>query len=34
MVMQVMDATHAQGRGGLVTYKAAAQFDDYVAYQP
>jgi pectate lyase len=34
MVMQVMDATHAQGRGGLMTYKAAAQFDDYAAYQP
>jgi hypothetical protein len=34
MVMQVLDGTHAQGRGGLMTYKAAAQFDDYAAYQP
>jgi pectate lyase len=34
LVIQAMDTTHASGRAGLVTYKAAAQFDDYVAYQP
>lgn len=34
MVMQVVDTSHAQGRTGLMTYKAAAQFDDYAAYQP
>jgi hypothetical protein len=32
--LQVRDQSHAQGRGGLMTYKAAAQFDDYLAYQP
>ena len=34
LVIQATDTTHASGRVGLVTYKAAAQFDDYVAYQP
>jgi hypothetical protein len=34
LVMQAVDSSHAKGRGGAVTYKAAAQFDDYVAYQP
>jgi hypothetical protein len=34
LVMQVTDTTHAKGRTGLMTYKAAAQFDDYAAYQP
>jgi hypothetical protein len=34
LVLQAVDSSHAKGRGGAVTYKAAAQFDDYVAYQP
>jgi pectate lyase len=34
LVIQAMDTTHTSGRVGLMTYKAAAQFDDYVAYQP
>jgi hypothetical protein len=34
LVMQAVDSSHAKGRGGAATYKAAAQFDDYVAYQP
>jgi hypothetical protein len=32
--MQATDTTHKKGRAGLMTYKAAAEFDDYVAYQP
>jgi hypothetical protein len=34
LVMQTTDTTHTRGRVGLVTYKAAADFDDYIAYQP
>jgi hypothetical protein len=34
LVMQAVDSSHAKGRGGAVTFKAAAQFDDYMAYQP
>jgi hypothetical protein len=34
LVIQESDTTHAGGRTGLMTYKAAAAFDDYVAYQP
>jgi hypothetical protein len=34
LVMQATDTTHKKGRAGLMTYKAAAEFDDYVAYQP
>jgi hypothetical protein len=34
LVMQAVDSSHVKGRGGAVTYKAAAQFDDYFAYQP
>jgi len=34
LIMQTVDSSHATGRGGAVTYKAAAQFDDYAAYQP
>jgi len=32
--LQANDASLAEGSGGLVTYKAAANFDDYSAYQP
>jgi len=32
--LQASDAALAEGSGGLVTYKTAATFDDYVAYQP
>jgi hypothetical protein len=34
LLMQAVDSSHAKGRGGAVTFKAAAQFDDYVAYRP
>jgi hypothetical protein len=34
LVIQQTDATHARGRTGAVTWKAAAEFDDYLAYQP
>jgi hypothetical protein len=32
--LQASDSSHASGSGGIVSYKAAATFDDYVAYQP
>jgi hypothetical protein len=32
--LQARDATHPEGRTGLMTYKAAAHFDDFLAYQP
>lgn len=34
LVVQATDNSHASGTGGLVTYKAAASFDNYVSYQP
>jgi hypothetical protein len=34
LVMQRDDWSHTKGRGGMVTYKAAAHFHDYQAYQP
>jgi hypothetical protein len=34
LVLQATDGALASGAGGLVTFKAAAEFDDYVAYQP
>ena len=34
LVIQKVDSSHAKGQGGAVTFKAAAQFDDYSAYQP
>jgi hypothetical protein len=34
LVIQATDTSHASGRAGPVSYKAAAEFDDYVAYQP
>jgi hypothetical protein len=34
LLLQANDAALAEGSGGLVTYKAAASFDDYSAYQP
>ncbi len=34
LLIQETDATHATGRTGAMTWKAAAEFDDYVAYQP
>lgn len=32
--LQTTDSSHATGSGGLVSYKAATTYDDYVAYQP
>ena len=32
--LQASDASLAEGTGGVVTFKAAATFDDYNAYQP
>jgi len=34
LLLQATDSSHAAGIGGLMTNKAAAQFDDYIAYQP
>ena len=34
LVIQATDTTHASGRTGAMTWKTAAEFDDYVAYQP
>lgn len=34
LVIQATDTAHTGGRAGPVTYRAAAQFDDYEAYQP
>lgn len=34
LLIQETDSTHAAGRTGAMTWKAAAEFDDYVAYQP
>jgi len=34
LLVQAADGSLADGSAGLVTYKAAAAFDDYVAYQP
>jgi hypothetical protein len=33
-LLQANDTSHVSGSGGLVTFKAAATFDDYSAYQP
>ena len=32
--LQASDGALAEGSGGVVTFKAAATFDDYIAYQP
>jgi hypothetical protein len=32
--LQATDASHTQGRSGLVTYRAAANFNAYAAWQP
>jgi hypothetical protein len=34
LTLQATDASHASGAGGLMTFKTAARFDDYLAYQP
>ncbi|HEU5134518.1 MAG TPA: hypothetical protein VFU13_05180 [Steroidobacteraceae bacterium] len=34
LLLQATDSSHAAGISGLMTNKAATQFDDYVAYQP
>jgi hypothetical protein len=34
LTLQATDASHAFGAGGLMTFKTAARFDDYLAYQP
>jgi hypothetical protein len=34
LVIQATDTTHVNGRVGVMTWKTAAEFDDYVAYQP
>jgi hypothetical protein len=34
LVLQVRDSTHQAGRSGVVTFKAAGEYDDFVAYQP
>jgi hypothetical protein len=32
--LEVSDSTHARGSSGLVMFKTAADYDDFVAYQP
>jgi hypothetical protein len=34
LLLQTTDSSHSAGISGLMTSKAAAQFDDYLAYQP
>jgi pectate lyase len=34
LLLQATDSSHTAGISGLMTNKAATQFDDYVAYQP
>ncbi len=34
LVLQATDSSHVSGAGGVVTFKTAANFDDYVSYQP
>jgi hypothetical protein len=34
LLLQATDSSHVAGIGGLMTYKSATEFDDYVAYQP
>jgi hypothetical protein len=34
LVLERSDGSIARGRSGFVTYRAAASYDDYVAYQP
>ena len=34
LVLERSDSSIARGRSGFVTYRAAASYDDYVAYQP
>jgi hypothetical protein len=34
LTIQASDTSHVSGAGGLMTFKAAARFDDYLAYQP
>jgi hypothetical protein len=33
-ILQATDTSHASGQGGLLTYKAAAEYVDYLAWQP
>jgi hypothetical protein len=33
-LFQATDSSHASGQGGLLTYKAAAEYVDYRAWQP
>jgi hypothetical protein len=33
-VLQVTDSSHATGQGGMLTYKTAAEYVSYVAWQP
>jgi hypothetical protein len=34
LTLQATDTSHLSGAGGLMTFKTAARFDDYLAYQP
>jgi hypothetical protein len=34
LLVEATDSSHARGVSGPVTYKAAADFDDYLSYQP
>jgi hypothetical protein len=32
--LQATDSSHASGQGGILTYKAAAEYVSYFAWQP
>ena len=33
-LLEAVDSSHAEGKYGLVTYRASATFDDFIATQP
>jgi hypothetical protein len=34
VVLEANDSSHARGKYGLATYRTAAKFDDFVAWEP
>jgi hypothetical protein len=34
LLLEATDASHASGNSGLVMYRTAADYDDFLAYQP
>ena len=33
-VLQATDSTHPEGQGGVVTFKAAAEYQNFLSWQP